>query len=152
MVLTPGVCPCHASWSPWTQADIQTLEQVQKRFTRQVSGIGSLPYEERLDKLGLTSLQVRRGRGDMIDTYKILTGKVDVQPDIWFKPLNGREGAASTRSSSGFLNLERREANSELRRNQFSVRVVPSWNSLPDHVKQQETLNSFKNALDNIKT
>ena len=116
-----------------------------------VSGKGNLPYQERLDKLGLTSLQVRRERGDKIDTYKILTGKVDVQPDIWFTTLGDRVGAASTRSTSGHLNLERREAKSDVRLHQFSVRVVPSWNSLPDIVKKQETLNSFKNAYDNMK-
>ena len=115
-----------------TQADIQTLEQVQKRFTRQVSGIGSLPYEERLDRLGLTTLQV------------------DVQPSTWFSPLESREGAASTRATSGHSNLARAEAKSDLRKNQFSVRVVPLWNALPDLVKSQETLNQFKNAYDNL--
>ena len=46
-----------ASWNPWTQADIRTLEAVQQRFTKQVSGIGSLPYEERLKRLCLTTLE-----------------------------------------------------------------------------------------------
>ena len=49
---------------------------------------------ERLAKLGLTSLQDRREKGDMIESYKILTGKVDVNPDIWFTPISSREGAA----------------------------------------------------------
>ena len=103
-----------ASWSPWTKADIQTLEKVQQRFTRQVSGMGSLPYEERLKQLGLTTLQARRERGDMVETYKILTGKVDVDHNIWFTPLVQREGAASTRATSGHLNLARREAKEEI--------------------------------------
>ena len=50
------------------------LAWTQRRFTRQVSGIGSLTYEERLDRLGLTTLQARRERGDMVETYKIITG------------------------------------------------------------------------------
>ena len=140
-----------SSWSPWTQADCNVLEQVQQRFTRQVSGMGGMSYQERLDKLGLTTLQDRRERGDVIKTYKILTGKVDVQPDTWFKPLMNREGAASTRATCGHLNLDRREANSEMRKNQFSVRVVPKWNDLPNQVKQQTTLNGFKNAYDDHK-
>ena len=139
-----------ASWSPWTQSDIQTLEQVQHRFTRQVSGMGSLPYEERLDRLGLTTLQARRQRGDMIETYKIINNKVDVQPSIWFDPLTSREGAASTRSTTGHSNLARKEAKSETRKNQFSVRVVPEWNALPDAVKSQPSINCFKNAYDNL--
>ena len=138
-----------ASWNPWTEADIETLERVQHRFTRQVSGIGSLPYEERLTRLGLTTLEERRDRGDMIETYKIMTGKVDVQLGTWFTPLVSREGAASTRETSGYLNLARREAKSALRQNQFSYRVVTRWNSLPNQVKNQDTLDNFKNAYDN---
>ena len=115
-----------------------------------MSGIGSLPYEEWLDRLGLTTLQARRERGDMVEAYKIITGKVDVEPSTWFSPMTSREGAANTRATSGHLNLARGEASSEVRKNQFSVRVVPLWNSLPDQVKAQDTLNNFKNAYDNI--
>ena len=86
----------------------------------------------------------------MVKTYKILTGKFDVDHNIWFTPLVHREGAASTRTTSGYLNLARREAKQEIRRHQFSMRVVPQVSSLPDQVKNQETLNSFKNAFDNI--
>ena len=138
-----------ASWAPWSQADIQTLEQVQQRFTRQVSGMGNLSYEERLKKLGLTTLLARRQRGDMIDTYKIVTGKVDVDAGTWFNLLPSRDGAAGTRSSSGHLNLARKTAKHEPRLNQFSVRVVPHWNELPDEVKSQPSVNLFKNAYDN---
>ena len=139
-----------ASWSPWSVADIKTLEQVQQRFTKQVSGIGNLPYGERLGRLGLTTLQARRERGDMIEVYKIMTGKVDVQPSTWFTPLVTRDGAASTRATSGYLNLTVKKGNKEFRQNQFSVRVVPRWNNLPDEVKHQPTLNMFKNAYDNL--
>ena len=141
-----------ASWAPWKQADIQVLEQVQHRFTRQVSGMGGLPYEERLRRLGLTTLQARRERGDMIEAYKIITGKVDVDPAIWFNPLTNREGASSTRSTAGQLNQARKTAKSEARANQFSIRVVPKWNALPDEVKTQPSLNFFKNAYDNMQS
>ena len=36
-----------------------------------------MSYEERLRKLQLPTLRFRRLRGDMIETYKILTGKYD---------------------------------------------------------------------------
>ena len=86
----------------------------------------------------------------MVEAYKIITGKVDVQPSTWFTPLESREGAASTRATSGQFNLARAEAKSEIRKNQFAIRVVPQWNALPDIVKSQETLNLFKNAYDNL--
>ena len=91
----------------------------------------------------------KRERGDMVEVYKILKGKVDVSPSLWFTPLENRVGAASTRATSGHCSLARRDAKHEFRRNQFSVRVVSKWNALPDIVKSQETLNNFKNAYDN---
>ena len=116
-----------------------------------VSGMGHMSYPERLAALGLTTLQARRERGDMIETYKILTNKVDVNPRTWFTLLSNRDGAAGTRGMSGCLNLERKEAKNNPRLNQFSVRVVSIWNSLPDHIKSQETLNGFKNTYDDYK-
>ena len=52
-------------------------------------------------------------------------------------------------------NLERRrevivgqKAKLEVRRNFFTVRVEKEWNSLPEAVKAQRTVNGFKNAYD----
>ena len=72
------------------------------------------------------------------------------QPGIWFTPLTSREGASSTRITSGHLNLARKEAKYETRLNQFSVRVIPKWNALPDQVKEQPSVNYFKIAYDNL--
>ena len=74
-----------------------------------------------LRQLGLSTLKARRERGDMIETYKILTGKFDVDQNICFTPLVLREGAASTRAISGHLNLKRTEAKQEIRNQQFSI-------------------------------
>ena len=42
-------------------------------------GLRKMPYPERLIKLGLPTLIYRRSRGDMIETYKLLSGKYDSQ-------------------------------------------------------------------------
>jgi len=51
------------------------LEKVQRRAIRLVKGFKKLQYEERLCRLSLTTLQQKRLRGDLIETYNILTGK-----------------------------------------------------------------------------
>jgi len=40
-----------------------------------IRGLGKLTYEERLMRCGLTNLEKRRTRGDLIEAYKIMTGK-----------------------------------------------------------------------------
>ena len=81
--------------------------------------------------------------------YKVLSGKDDVNFTDCFELASSREGAASTRSASGALNVTRNERRTELRKNIWSVRVCNSWNSLPDQVKLQPTTNFLKNAIDN---
>ena len=59
-------------WSPHYQKDVGALERVQKRFTKMLPGMEGINYEERLEKLGLFSLERRRLRGDLIEVYKIM--------------------------------------------------------------------------------
>ena len=70
----------------------------------------------------------------------------------WFELAQDREGAASTRSISGSMNVVRIEGRLKVRKNFWSVRVCDPWNSLPDIIKQQPTTDSFKNSLGNFVT
>jgi len=40
-----------------------------------IRGLGKFTYEERLMRCGFTNLEMRRTRGDLIEAYKIKTGK-----------------------------------------------------------------------------
>ncbi len=44
------------------------------------------PYEERLQRLGLHSLQRRRLQADLITAFKIFTGLLDIDPNLFFLP------------------------------------------------------------------
>ena len=140
---------CQAAWSPWLLGDQKILEQVQQRAVKLMTNLRSKTYEGKLKELGLTTLLERRKRGDMITMFRIMTGKDKVDPSLWFRMPIPRGGAASTRQNTGFLNVEKPlRSNWELRRNQFSQRVVDDWNLLPDWVKQATSVNSFKNNID----
>eukprot|EP00061_Rhincodon_typus_P003151 g19407.t1 len=52
--------------------DIIKLEKVQKRFTKMLLGIEGLSYKEKLDRLGLYSLEHWRLRGDLIEVHKTM--------------------------------------------------------------------------------
>ena len=51
--------------------------KVQKRATKSLPQLKHLKYSERLRACKLPTLHYRRIRGDMIETFKILTGKYD---------------------------------------------------------------------------
>ena len=63
------------------------------------SGLFSSTYEEKLKEVGLTTLQERRKREDMIEVWKTLRHKEDVDPATWFK-LASEHSEQETRMSS----------------------------------------------------
>ena len=48
------------------------------------------------------------------------------------------------------LDLYKRRPHKDIRKYNFTYRVVSLWNSLPSHVVNAPTLNTFKNRLDRI--
>ena len=55
--------------------EIEPLEKVQKKATKILPALRWLPYSERLKACQIPTLHYRRKRGDMIESYKIITGK-----------------------------------------------------------------------------
>jgi hypothetical protein len=130
------------AWSPWTQQDKEALETVQKRAVSMVSGLSGGTYEEKLRELGLTTLEERRHQADMVQVYKIVTGKDGVNRESWFKM--AAEAPVQTRQAAGLMNLVKPRARLEMRANFFSVRVCDSWNGVPDDIKMARSTGQFK--------
>ena len=140
--IRPHLEYCIQAWSPYYRKDIQTLEKVQQRATKLVRRLKNLPYEERLRRLKLYPLEQRRLRCDLIETFKILSGKERIDPAIFFR------AATSINLRGNSKKLYKQRSRLMLRQNFFSQRVVNYWNSLPNAVVEAETTNSFKNRLD----
>ena len=141
-----------ASWCPWTKGDKEILEKVQRRAVAMVSNFKTKEYESKLVEAGMITLEQRRERGDLIIMYRIMTGKDVVPHNTWFKMMSDRDNnGVQTRTATGALNvLPPSQAQNEIRKNFFSQRVVDKWNKLPDLVKQADTVNTFKNRLDDV--
>ncbi len=109
--------------SPNLVADINHLERIQRLATKLVTGMRHLPYEERLQRLGLHSLQWRRLRDELIAAFKILKSLLNIDLKLIFLP--------------------------PARRNR---RVVKYWNKLPASVITAPSANVFKKRLEEVWT
>ena len=129
-------------WNPRYKEDQRETEKVQRRATKLVKGISHLVYEDRLRILELPSLQHRRRRGDMIQTFKIVSGidRTDASHILEFRE------ESTTRGHDKKIFKQRARLN--VRKSAFSHRIVNDWNSLPQSVVDTENLNQFKSRLD----
>ena len=138
----PHLDYCLPAVGPHMVQDVQRLEKVQRRATKLVKEVRSCSYEERLTRLDLMSLERRLRRGDLIETYKIVTGKVDIDAGQFF------ELQDDGRTRGHHLKLKKRRSTHHFRNMSFANRVVNPWNELPDHVVSAPSTNVFKKRLD----
>ena len=141
-LVRPNLEYANPVWCPFKRKFIDHIEKVQRQFTKRIYGLHKLTYSERLMELNLPSLEFRRARGDMIETYKILNNVYDPITTKSLFTVN----TASTRTHSFKLHKPRFNTNNF--KYFFTNRVVNTWNSLPADVVKAECLNSFKNKLD----
>ena len=128
----------HGNWSI-----ILRIEGVQRRFTRMINGIGLLPYSERLEILGLTTLAERRARGDLIEVCK-------AKHDFSFTNNVFKFGRSGLNLLSKFCPSSNAKCNT-IKRNCLNERVREYWNKLPNDLKMAPNINSFKNRLESYK-
>ena len=72
-------------WCPHLKRQSSAIEKVQRRATKMITVYKNLTYKERLAILKLPSLKYRRLRGDLIQTYKIISGIDNISPQHFFK-------------------------------------------------------------------
>ena len=147
-LIRPHLEYCVQLWNPatvhgnWTM--ILELEGVQRRFTRLIDEVGTLPYSERLDILKLTTLAERRCRGDLIETFKAVNGKSSIS-GIFKIGRSGINLVSDQRVSKGNTRVQ------NLSKNFLTNRVIQYWNILPLSVKMSESVESFKVNLQHFK-
>jgi hypothetical protein len=90
---------------------MELMDQSRQRITGEdleegvamLSGLWGATYEDKLVELGLKILEERWHQADMVQVYKILTGKDWVQRESWFKTAIG--GAARTGQATDLMNI-----------------------------------------------
>ena len=122
---------------------MERLEKVQARATKLVPLIRHKGYQRRLADLGLFTLEQRRLRGLLIETFKILRGFSGLDPAFVF------ELSVNRTRNHGYKVVTPR-FNTVLYRDFPTVRVCNLWNSLPEAVVNAPPVDAFKGRLDKI--
>ena len=141
-LVRPHLEYCNSAWAPQLVQDINLLENVQHRATKLLQDIRHLPYESRLEVLGLPSLTYRRFRGDLILIYKafhIPNSPIRNLFVVCSQPYGTRGHQFKLAKPSCHLNI---------RKYSFPNRIINHWNSLPDLIVSASSLNSFKSRID----
>ena len=131
-------------WSPKLQKHSKLLEGVQRRATRIVEAFKHQPYSNRLQRIGILTLEYRRSVGDMVEVYKHL--------HFYDSTTVPRKFVPRTRPSRNHeFELKRAFAKDGLRgvqTNSFYYRSIKHWNELPRDVVSSPSIAVFKKRID----
>ena len=119
---------------------ITTCNFTKSKFTKRLPELCNYSYVERLKRLELQSLELRRIHLDLIRCYKIVFQCVNVNMSDSFK-LN-----SYTRTRGHQYKLYKPSCSHNSTPTFFSQRVLNVWNALPDSV-DFASLNKFKQSI-----
>ena len=142
----PNLDYCMQAWRPHYRKDIDKLEKVQKWAMKMVEGLKGYSNSDRLRILailpGLTTLETRFLRADLIKVFKILRSFENVNPEKFFQVV--RDYGRRRHS----FKLFKRRYRLDVGQFKFANRVCKEWNGLDDDVVAVGSVNAFKRNRD----
>ena len=130
-------------WSPSLKRDIDLIERVQRRFTKRLRGLKDLSYTERLLRLNIPILELRRLQLDLIFCYKIVFGQICTNFDDFFT------FSPSPQTRGHPCKLHKSRCTHAARRNFFVEWVIDVWNYLQPTVNF-DSLPTFRSSLKSV--
>ncbi len=127
-------------WSPRLKKDIRKLERIQRAATKLPESLRDYTYEERLERLDLTTLERRRERGDLIIMY----GSQEGLENLDRENLMMRDDSDTTGNSKKLKISYRRD----VKKYSFSHRSISTWNGLDEEIVCAKSIHEFKDKLD----
>ena len=136
---------CSVVWNSEYLGNTRLLESIQRRWTREITGVQHLSYIERLKAVSLYSVHGRMLRVEIVKIWKCFHDETELGL------LNILERAQYTGTRGHQLKLAVPISHTEVGRRRFGAKreTIEIWNSLSDAVVECTSVETFKRKLDN---
>ena len=145
-LVQPHIDYCSQLWMPQEGANMAKIEKVLRDFSKRVPGLRNLCYWERLQSMGMNSMQRRLERYRIIYIWKIMEGFVPNCGLLWSSTDDRRGRLCEVPILKGNKEVQK------CRRQSFQMAGPRVWNSLPRNVRNVKNcgIEHFKEALDSF--
>lgn len=123
----------------------QSIEKVQRRFTKSILSDFNLSYKERLLSLGMLPLSYRREITDLSFLFKCIHGVYDV--DVSRFNITRATNTINLRSAESGPLFRHGMCRTVTFQSSFYNRTLDVWNTLPGNIRNCTTPASFKRSL-----
>jgi len=141
-IVRPHLEYAQSIWSPYHNGEIDKIEKVQRRATKQIQELRYKTYEERLRVLKLPTLKYRRLRGDLIEMYKLTHNIYNIDSSSLF------QFNATNRGNN--YKIYKPICRTDKRKYFFTNRTINYWNKLDNKTVNSDNINILKVNLDNF--
>jgi len=131
-------------WSPHLLMHINSIERVQRHFTKRITELRDISYRECLSILYLDTLEYRRLSCDLTLYYTIFNNLTPWSPSEYF---NASISPYSLNSVYHDFNIRKPMCWTNSFENDFFNRCVSAWYSLPSSLVKSKSVASFKYNL-----
>jgi len=131
----------HVVWSPHHVGKIMQIQ----RFTKCLLCLKDVLYRDRLERLGLETLEMRRLRQDLVFTYKVIFRLVSDSHNELFVMSNS---SISTRDHA--YKLFQRYSHLDFCEHFFAERIMKPWNSLSANNATFKSLTTSKSFVNSV--
>ena len=138
---------CSVVWCPFAKRNVNKLETLREFSVEQLRFIlkSNEPYDIRLSKLNLLTLEQRRFVADVTFLFKALNGHLDVEFSQ-FLDFYSQEDRYLLRHFDS-KSLKKKYARTTILKNSYFYRIVDEWNSLPVEVRSACNVDKFKAVI-----
>ena len=144
-IIEPHFDYCCIVWDSMSDTLANKMQKLQNRAVRIISRADySVRSTDLLEKFGLPTLDERRKRFKMSMLFKILNNNA---PTYLKELFNYNDGAQSFGLRNANLNLSLPSVKTELYQQSFAFSGAKLWNTLPNDLKTETSLKSFKDKL-----